>query len=64
MQRAGLPHRQREDGKDLVAVDDLPRRVDSQAPVGVAVEGETDVCTVLEHGCLQHARGGSTRTRR
>ncbi len=29
VQRTGLTHRQREDGKDLVAVDDLPRCVDA-----------------------------------
>ena len=37
-------------GQDLVAVDDRAGRVDGQAPVGVAVEGEAEV------GVLAHDR--------
>ena len=58
LQLTGLPHRQREDGQDLVAVDDLAVRVDREAAVGVAVEGEADVGTVLEDCLLQHVEVG------
>ena len=53
-----------EDREDLVAVDDLALVVDGQAPVGVAVEGEPDVGAVLDHGLLERARGGWSRSRR
>ena len=64
MQLTGVTHRQREDGEDLVAVDDLAGRVDGQATVGVAVEGEPDVGAVLEHGLLQHVEVGRPAARR
>ena len=64
VQLTGLPHRQREDREDLVTVDDLAARVHREAAVGVAVEGEPDVGTVLEHGLLQHVEVGGTAARR
>ncbi len=42
-----------EDGEDLVAVDDVALVVDRQAAVGVAVEGEAGVGTVLDDGTLE-----------
>jgi hypothetical protein len=47
-QHAPLPHRQREDGQDLVPVDLLARVVDRQAPVGVAVVRDAEVGAVLQ----------------
>ncbi len=32
-----------EDPEDLIAVDDLPGRIDRDQPIGIAVEGEADV---------------------
>ena len=51
-------HRQGEHGQQLVAVDHVALVVDREAPVGVAVEGEADVRTVLEDGTLERAEVG------
>jgi len=45
------PHRQREDGHDLVAVDDPSRGVDREAPVGVAVVGDPQIGAHLDDRC-------------
>ena len=58
MQPAGLAHRQRQDGEDLVAVDDLAAPVHREAAVGVTVQGEADVGAVLEDRGLQHLEVG------
>ena len=63
-QRARLPHGQREDGQDLVAVDDGAGGVDGEAAVGVAVVGDAEVGAVLDDGGLAAARGGWSRSRR
>ena len=52
-QRAGLAPGQRQDRQHLVAVDHVTAGVDGQHPVGVAVEGEARVGTVLEHRLAQ-----------
>ena len=57
-QGAALGHRQRQHGEDLVAVDDLPRVVDGQAAVGVAVEGDAGVGAVRDDGGLQRPEVG------
>lgn len=48
-QRPGLPHAQRQDREDLVAVDLVARVVHGQAAVGVPVVGDTEVGAVLDH---------------
>jgi hypothetical protein len=58
-----LVQRDREDRHDLVAVDDRRRRVDREAAVGVAVVGDSEVGTRLEHAA-RSGRGGSSRRRR
>jgi hypothetical protein len=50
---------QREDGENLVAVDDVAPGVDGEAPVGVTVERESRIGAVLHHRLLKiaHVRG-------
>ncbi len=64
-QRARFPHGQRQDGHDLVAVDLFAVGGDRQAAVGVAVERDAQVGTVLQDGGpLTASTGGWSRTRR
>ena len=58
MELAALLEVQGQDRHDLVAVDDLARRVDGEAAVGVAVEGHADVGAVLAHRGLQRLEVG------
>ena len=53
-----------EDGEEVVAVDHRTGAVDRDQPVGVAVEGETEVGAGVEHGCGQQRRARSSRRRR
>ena len=55
---------ERDQGHQLVAVDDPPLLVDDDQPVGVAVEREADMGAVLDHRLLQQLRVRSIRTRR
>ena len=51
-------HERRDDGHDLVAVDDLALLVDDHHPVGVAVERDADVGPQLAHlGDQRRGRG-------
>ena len=63
-QLAALVQRERADGQDLVAVDDLAGRVDGQAAVGVAVVRDAEVGAVLRTACDAAGRGGWSRRRR
>ena len=49
---------------DLVAVDELALLVDRDHPVGVAVEREAEIGSVVDHRALQARKGPSIRTRR
>ena len=49
---------QRQDGEDLVAVDDVALVVDREAAVGVTVEREPDVGAVLDDGRLERVEVG------
>ena len=55
---AGVAHRQRQHGQQLVPVDDLARGVHGQAAVGVPVEREPDVGAVLDDRPLQQPEVG------
>ncbi len=55
---AGVPHREGQDGEDLVAVDLLARRVHGEAAVGVAVVRDAQVGAVLDDGGAQQVQVG------
>ena len=46
---AAITHPQRKDRQDLVAIDDVAVGIDGKAPVSIAVVGDADVSSVLEH---------------
>ncbi len=50
-------------GEDLVAVDELTVRVDRQAAVGVAVEGDAQVGAVADHLTAQTLQVGGSAVR-
>ena len=40
-------------GHDLIAVDQSPRRIDGENPIGVTIEGESDIEAALDHASSQ-----------
>ena len=54
----------REQGDDLVAVDDRPVRVDGEHAVGVAVERDPEVEAAREHALRERRRDASSRSGR
>ena len=55
-------HRQRQDGHDLVTINDIALSVHGQAAVRVTIVSNTDISTVSNNGSSHHVEVGGTHT--